>query len=134
MFMTAVQLPQIPVRTGRIIALIVAASMLNVGLYFLLYIFTPLISGLIVGFLVARPKEGGFTSFFGSLLSFFPMLLISAPSFIDYLISTGQLIASEVPALLPWIYFQLVISGLILSIIGLIGGIVGGYLGRRARL
>ena len=73
--MTEVALPSIPIRRGRIIALILAAAMLNVGLYFLLYIFTPIVSGLIVGFLLGRKKEGGIISFIGSFVSFLPMLM-----------------------------------------------------------
>ncbi len=124
------QIPKVPIRKGRIVALIIAAAMLNVGLYGLLYIFTPLVSGVIIGFLVARPKEGSLFSFLGSLFSFLPMLIVSAPALIDSMISSGLILASELTALLPWIYTQLVISALILSFIGLVGGLVGGYLGR----
>ena len=125
------QLLKVPVRRGRIVALIVAAAMLNVGLYFLFYIFTPLVSGVIVGFLVARPKEGSLFSFLGSLFSFLPMLLVTAPALIDDMISSGLILVSEISSMLPWIYAQLVISALILSSIGLVGGLIGGYVGRK---
>ncbi|MCK5151996.1 MAG: DUF5518 domain-containing protein [Candidatus Thorarchaeota archaeon] len=125
------QLPKVPIRRGRIVALIVAAAMLNVGLYFLLDIFTPLVSGMIVGFLVSRPKEGALFSFLGSLFSFLPMLLVAVPAYIDNQISIGQILASELTVMLPWIYTLFVISGLILSLIGLVGGFIGGYLGRQ---
>ena len=125
------QLPNIPIRRGRVVALIIAAAMLNVGLYFLLYIFTPLVSGVIVGILVARRKEGALFSFLGSLFSFLPMLLVTAPALIDTMISSGQILASELSAILPWIYTQLVISALILSSIGLVRGFIGGYVGRQ---
>ncbi|MFW9907950.1 MAG: hypothetical protein ACFFEF_05190 [Candidatus Thorarchaeota archaeon] len=132
--MNEVKIPNEKANRIFIFGIVIAAALLNVGLYFLLYIFTPFVSGIIIGYLIKKSKEGALASFAGSLVSFLPMLLLIAPAIIDSLVSSGQATLAEIYENLSWFYLQLVVSGLILSAVGFFGGYVGGLLGKRIRI
>lgn len=130
--MTEIQILDTRVNRNRFLALIIVGALLNVGLYFLLYIFTPLVSGFVIGFLLKKYKEGSIASFISSFLTYLTMLLYSAPALIDEMISSGQTTLEEITSTLPWFYAQLGFSALILSLLGIIGSLIGVYLGKRA--
>ncbi len=131
-YMTELQISNSRVNRNRFIASTIAGALLNVGLYFLLYIFTPLVTGIVVGFLLRKYREGSIAAFIGSFLTFLSMLLYSLPALIDQMISSGQATLDEIMANLPWLYVQIGFSALLLSILGLAGGLIGAYIGRHA--
>ena len=107
----------------RVIALIVAGALLNIGTYFLLFILTPLLSGAVVGFLLGKKKDGALAGFLSSIVSFLPLQLILAP-----------LLLMENPVSdYGAFYLALLVYVLILSVFGLIGGVIGAFLGESVR-
>ncbi len=93
--------------------------LLNIGLYFFLYIFTPLVSGMICGYLLKSKSKGALGGFLGGLMAFIPMELISAPPM------------TEIQMDLLTFYTLMIIAAIILASVGLIGGYIGGVLSRR---
>lgn len=108
----------------RFVAITVAGALLNVGFYFMLFIFTPVLSGLIVGFILAKIKEGAISGFLSSVLSFLPLLLYVAPLL---------LIENPVSDTSAF-YVALVFYALVLSLFGMLCGILGSAIGRRVRM
>lgn len=129
--MTEVRIQNSKTNWNRFLAAIIAGALLNVGLYFLLYIFTPLVTGFVIGFLLKKYRDGILASFVSSFISFLAMLLYSAPALIDEMVSSGQATLEEITANLPLFYIQLGFSALLLSLIGIIGGLIGVYIGNR---
>ncbi len=107
----------------RVVALIVAGALLNIGFYFMLFILTPILSGIVVGFVLARRKDGAVAGFFSSFVSFLPLHLYIAPALLE---------VNPVPDIGAF-YLALVLYVLLLSTISLVCGILGSTIARRFR-
>ncbi len=106
----------------QFIIIIVAGAMLNIGLYSMLFIFTPLLSGLVVGFLLLEIKNGAVGGFISSFAAFTPFLLYLSPGLLA-LNPTSDLVS---------FYLAIMAYVLLLSLAGLVAGAIGGAIGRRA--
>jgi hypothetical protein len=100
----------------RIIGLVLAAALLNLGLYVVLFVVAPLVSGLVCGYFMLNPRWGAFGGFLGSVVSSTPLLF-----FLESISSSGADM------------FSILIAALILSVIGAIGGFIGGMIGLRTQ-
>ena len=100
----------------RIALMILASVMLNLGLFFILAFFAPLVAGLVVGFFLERSKIGSVAGFSGALISYSTILLIT-----EYL--TG--FATD-----P---LTLVFAVLLMALIGAIGGLLGAIIRSRSK-
>jgi len=89
----------------RIFALIAAGVLLNFGLFFILSILTPIIVGFISGFFFYRYSEGALVGTLSAALSYTIIFIVTSSMTMDILS-----ISSAV---------------LIMSILGLFGGILG---------
>ncbi|MFW9932907.1 MAG: DUF5518 domain-containing protein [Candidatus Thorarchaeota archaeon] len=105
----------------RLIAIVTAGALLNIGFYFILFIATPVLSGMVVGFLLSRTREGAIAGFTSSLISFLPLLLFIAP----------LLLSLNPVSDLGSFYLALLLYSLILSFIGLVAGVIGSLIGAR---
>ena len=104
--------------------------MLNVGLFYLFWIFTPIAAGFVCGYFMMSKKSGAIGGFIGGLLAYIPLELIGAPALIDQLVSSGVYLLEEIEALLPLFYSTLIFAAVILSMVGAVGGYLGGAVGR----
>ncbi|MHA2179480.1 MAG: hypothetical protein ACXAAO_09390 [Candidatus Thorarchaeota archaeon] len=100
---------------GRISLLILVAVLLNIGLFFILAFFAPLVSGIVVGFFIGNMKKGSFAGFIGAFLSYSAILLIT-----EFL--TG--FATDI--------LTLVSAVLLMGIIGALGGLIGVWIRSRS--
>jgi hypothetical protein len=100
----------------RFFGLVFAAALLNIGLYVVLWVAAPLISGVICGYLMRSPKWGALGGFIGSAIATTPLLF-----FLESLSSSGADILS------------ILIAAIILSMIGTLGGFLGGMIGLRTQ-
>jgi hypothetical protein len=100
----------------RILGLVLAAALLNVGLYLVLYVLAPLVAGMVCGFFLLSPKWGTFVGFMGSACSNIPFLI-----WLESISPTGADMLS------------IIIAAMILSAIGAVGGFIGGMIGARTR-
>jgi hypothetical protein len=82
--------------------------MLNIGLFFVLVFFAPLVTGLIAGYLHEKTREGSFVGFVGAILSYFALMFVT-----EYL--TG----------FPTDPLVILAAILIMGIIGAVGGFLG---------
>ena len=114
--------------------MVLAVILLNIGLYFILAIFAPLVSGLICGYFLKSKSNGAIGGFLGGILAFLPMELISAQATFEFYVSEGLYTMAEIQANLPYFYTLLIIAAIILASFGLIGGFVGGILGKRSMI
>ena len=96
--------------------MILAAVMLNLGLFFILAFFAPLVAGLIVGFFLEKYYIGSLTGFIGALVSYSVILLIT-----EYL--TGFVTDP----------LTLVSAVLLMSLIGALGGLLGAVIRSRSK-
>lgn len=94
--------------------MVLAAALLNVGLYVVLWIAAPLISGIICGYFMLSPKSGAFGGFLGAAGASTPLLF-----FLESITAYGYDI------------FSILIAAGILSVIGGVGGFIGGMIGSR---
>lgn len=92
----------------RFAMMILVTILLNLGLFFILNFLAPLVTGVIVGFLLAKIKNGISVSFSGTIISYF----------IIFMISEWFLGFSNTP-------LDITIAILIMGIIGTAGGIIG---------
>lgn len=106
----------------QFIIIIVAGAMLNIGLYSMLFFFTPLLSGLVVGFLLREIRNGAVGGFISSFAAFTPFLLY---------LSQGLLALNPTSDLVSF-YLAVMAYVLLLSLAGLVAGAIGGAVGRRA--
>jgi len=114
-----------------LIALVIAAAFLNIGLFFILWIFAPIVSGIVCGYFLRMKKKGAFVGFLGGLLAYVPMQLISAQALFDSYVADGILTLAEILANLPYLYTLLILGAVMLACFGLIGGYIGGSFGKR---
>ncbi len=106
----------------RLIGIIVAGALLNIGFYFILFILTPIFSGFIVGYLLGRIKEGAIAGFGSSFIAFLPLLFYLAP-----------LLMPQTPSADVGFYIAIIFSVLFFSFIGMVGGIIGSLIHMRTR-
>lgn len=119
------------VKRWRLLGLIIAAAFLNIGLFFILWIFAPIVSGIVCGYFLRMKKNGAIVGFLGGLLAYVPMQLISAQASFDSYIADGIFTPAEILANLPFLYTILIVGAVMLACFGLIGGYIGGSLGKR---
>ena len=100
----------------RIILMILATVMLNLGLFFILAFFAPLVAGLIVGFFLEKSYIGSLAGFIGAAVSYSVILLIT-----EYLIgfTTDPL--------------TLVFAVILMALIGAFGGLLGAVIRSRSK-
>ncbi|MBS3795230.1 MAG: hypothetical protein KGY80_10050 [Candidatus Thorarchaeota archaeon] len=104
------------IRRKEIIA-ILAIALANVGLFFVAYIFTPILTGALAAYIIKARKRASLAAFTGSALAYIPLELIAAPQIADYLVQNGLLTNSELQAALGLFYLILITAALLLSII-----------------
>ena len=100
----------------RVILLVLAALLLNVGLFIVLVIFAPLVSGLVVGYLIGESKTGTTVGFIGALFSYSAIMQVT-----EYL--TG----------FPTDPLIILSSVLLMGVIGALGGLLGGWIRKRSQ-
>jgi hypothetical protein len=100
----------------RFVGLILAAALLNLGLYFILFFVAPLVSGLICGYFMLSPRWGALGGFLGAFLPSTPLLF-----FLEAISGHG------------YDPFSIVFAAVILSVIGAVGGFLGGMIALRTQ-
>jgi hypothetical protein len=105
-------------RRKEIIA-ILAIALANAGLFFVAYIFTPILTGALAAYIIKARKRASLVAFSGSALAYIPLELVAAPQIADYLIQNGLLTNSELQASLGLFYLILITAALLLSIIAM---------------
>lgn len=100
----------------RFILLILAAVLLNVGLFFILAFFAPLVAGLVVGFFLGKSKTGSLAGFLSAFFSYSGILFLT-----EYL--TG--FSSDV--------LILVSAVVLMGLIGALGGLLGAIIRNRSK-
>ncbi len=114
--------------------LIVATALLNVGLFFMLYFLAPILAGLVCGYLVQRRRASAGAAFLGALVVYVPLNFLLADSIAQYLVESGVATMEELQGMLPVFYADLVVAGLVMSLLGALGGLLGALLaGSRRR-
>lgn len=96
--------------------MILAAVLLNIGLFFILAFFAPLVAGLVGGFFLERSKIGAISGFIGAFLSYSAILLMT-----EYL--TG----------FPTDPLILVSAVVLMGLIGALGGFLGSWIRSRSK-
>ncbi|MHA2042937.1 MAG: hypothetical protein ACW975_13875 [Candidatus Thorarchaeota archaeon] len=96
-------------RLIRFLGLVLATALLNVGLYVVLWVAAPLVSGFICGYVMLSPKWGALGGLLGSVVSTTPLLF-----FLESIASSGADI------------YSILTAAIILSVIGALGGLSGG--------
>jgi hypothetical protein len=120
--MTEVNVPSRQTSPLQFIAIVAAGAMLNIGLYFVLFFFTPLLSGLVVGFVLRKLRNGAVAGFISSFAAFTPFLLY---------LSQGLLVLNPTSDLVSF-YLAVMTYVFLLSLAGSVCGVLGGAIGRRA--
>ena len=92
----------------RIGLLILTAVLLNIGLFFILAFFAPLVAGFVVGFFLERKDIGTLAGFLGALFSYSGILFVT-----EYL--TG--FSTD--------FITLVAAVILMGLIGALGGFLG---------
>ncbi|MBD3158101.1 MAG: hypothetical protein GF309_04870 [Candidatus Lokiarchaeota archaeon] len=105
-------------RRKEIIA-ILAIALANAGLFFVAYIFTPILTGALAAYIIKARKRASLVAFSGSALAYITLELVAAPQIADYLIQNGLLTNSELQASLGLFYLILITAALLLSIIAM---------------
>ena len=95
----------IGVETIRFVAVLVATAFLNIGLYFIFFIVTPIIAGVVCGILLRNMKRSILAGYFGSLAAYFPLFFFLETDIIDI--------------------FTILTAAGIISLLGGIGGFLG---------
>jgi hypothetical protein len=96
--------------------MVFAVVLLNFGLFFLLYFLAPLVSALIIGYIVARIRDGVVIGFVGTALSYILVFFI-----------TEWFIGFSTPII------DVILAVLIMSAIGAVGGLIGSTISSRSR-
>lgn len=100
----------------RFVLLVLATILLNFGLFFVLNFLAPLVTGCIIGFLVAKMRDGLIIGFVGTVLSYS----------IVFVISEWFLGFTNTP-------LDIAIAVLIMGFIGAFGGLIGSLFASRTR-
>jgi hypothetical protein len=100
----------------RISLFILTAVLLNIGLFFILTFFAPLVAGLVVGFFLERTKIGTLAGFLGAFFSYSGILFVT-----EYL--TG--FSTD--------FLTLVSAVILMGLIGALGGFLGALIRNRSK-
>lgn len=104
-------------QAGRFFLMILAAIGLNLGFFIILAIFTPLVVGLVVGYLFRETKiVSSFIGFMGALISYTGILLVT-----EYL--TG----------FTTDYLTIVTAVILMALMGALGGFLGAMMRSRSK-
>ncbi len=96
---------------------IVAVALANAGLYFIAYVFTPILTGTLSAYMIRIRRKSSFVAFIGSAIAYVPLELIAAPQIAEYLVETGMFTNSELQSAIGMFYLILVTAALLLSFI-----------------
>jgi len=111
--------------------MILATAFLNIGLFPITYILTPLVAGLVCGFLVVSTKRSVLGGYLGAFIVFVPLEILTAPILMDYLVQSGTLTMAEIQEMILVFYLLLILAAALVSILGAIGGLLGSKLKRK---
>jgi hypothetical protein len=100
----------------RLSLMVLVTILLNIGLFFILNFLAPLVTGLIVGFLIVKIRDGVAVGFIGTILSY-SIVFVIAEWFIGF----------TTPLL------DVAIAVLIMGGIGTGGGLIGSLISTRIR-
>ncbi len=98
----------------RLLLMILATVLLNFGLFFILNFLAPLVTGIIIGFLVAKIRDGVVVGFIGTILSYI----------IVFVLSEWLLGFTSAP-------LDVAVAVLIMGTIGAAGGLIGSVISSR---
>jgi hypothetical protein len=90
---------------SAVIGIILAGALLNLGLYFILFFLAPVVSGAVVGYLIPKLRRALIGSFISGIVAYLPLQLLTAPTYIQYLIDEGIYSANEIEHHIATIYF-----------------------------
>jgi hypothetical protein len=93
-----------------------AAFLLNLGLFIVLFVITPLASGFVAGYLLQNSRDGWTSGLVGSTLAFSSLFL-----------ATEAIIGFSSQA------FIVIAAVLLMASLGALGGLLGGYLSSRTK-
>jgi predicted membrane metal-binding protein len=100
----------------RFILMILATVLLNFGLFFILNFLAPFVTGIIIGFLIAKKRDGVVVGFIGSILSYI----------IVFVLSEWLLGFTSAP-------LNVAIAVLIMGALGAAGGLIGSVISTKVR-
>ncbi len=103
------------VRVVRLLALIVACALLNVGLYSILWFLTPFVAGAAIGYLLVKIEDAIAGSSLGAVLAYIPLFML-----------TSSLDGQQVDLL------AISVAALLMAAIAILGGLFGNTIQRRA--
>ena len=95
----------------RLLLMVIVTVLLNFGLFFILNFLAPLVSGLVVGYLVAKHTDAIIVAFLGTALSYFAVFLLT-----DWILGFTYALSD--------VAFAIIIMGCI----GVLGGVIGSIL------
>ena len=110
---------------------ILATAFLNIGLFPITYILTPLFAGIVCGFLVVSTKRAVLGGYLGAFIVFAPLEILTAPVLMDYLVQSGTLTMAQIQEMILVFYLLLILAASLISILGATGGLLGSKLKRR---
>lgn len=102
--------------TNRFLMITGAAFLLNLGLFIILFLFTPLAAGLVAGYLLQNTRDGWISGLVGSTIAFSALFVVTE-AIIGFTSEPITVIAAVV----------------LMGAIGALGGLLGGYLASRGR-
>ena len=100
----------------RLTLLVLVVILFNFGLFFILNFLAPIVTGLIVGFLISRIREGVAVSFLGTVLSYFLVFVISE-----------WFLGFTTP------FIDVAVAVVIMGVLGAGGGLIGSLISTRIR-
>ena len=100
----------------RLTLLVLVVILFNFGLFFILNFHAPIVTGLIVGFLISRIREGVAVSFLGTVLSYFLVFVISE-----------WFLGFTTP------FIDVAVAVVIMGVLGAGGGLIGSLISTRIR-
>jgi len=112
----------------RYCLVILATALLNIGLFPITYILTPLVAGVVCGFLVVSTKRSVLGGYLGAFIAFVPLEILTAPSLMDYLVQSGTLTMAEIQEMILAFYLLLILAAALISVLGATGGLLGSKL------
>lgn len=124
------QIPQHhPLAKGTKYGLVIlATAFLNIGLFPITYVLTPLFAGIVCGFLVGSTKKAVLGGYLGAFIVFVPLEILTAPGLMDYLVQSGALTMAEIQEMILVFYLLLILAASLISILGATGGLLGSKL------
>ncbi len=103
------------VRVARLLALIMAGVLLNVGLYSILWFVTPFVAGAVVGYLLVKLEDAVAGSSIGAILAYIPLFML-----------TSNLSGQQAD------FVAIGVAALLMAAIAILGGILGNTIQRRS--